>query len=103
MVQMVKNLPGMREAQVWSLGPEHALEEEMVIHSSIVAWRTWGNLGQPGAEKSWDTTEQLTYTCAYTVAILWSFNEGKLWFLFWGRGDDMKLESHVKNYVYHVL
>ena len=31
---------------------------------------------QPGVAKSWDTTEQLTYTCAYTVAILWSFNEG---------------------------
>ena len=25
---------------------------------------------QPGVAKSWDTTEQLTYTCAYTVAIL---------------------------------
>ena len=36
---MVKNPPAMQETQVLSLGQEDPLEEEMAIHSSIVAWR----------------------------------------------------------------
>ena len=36
---MVKNLPVMQEIQVRSLGWEEPLEEEMVTHSSILAWR----------------------------------------------------------------
>ena len=38
-VQMVKNLPAMRETWVRSLGWEDSLEEGMVTHSSILAWR----------------------------------------------------------------
>ena len=40
--QWVKNPPAMRdtqETQVWSLGGEDPLEEGMVTHSSILAWR----------------------------------------------------------------
>ena len=37
--QMVKNLPAMQKARVWSLGPEDPLEKEMATHSSILAWR----------------------------------------------------------------
>ena len=37
-VQMVKNLPAMRETQVQSLGREDPLEKEMATHSSILAW-----------------------------------------------------------------
>ena len=36
---MVKNLPAIQETRVWSLGREDLLEKEMVIHSSILAWR----------------------------------------------------------------
>ena len=36
---MVKNLPAMREMQVQSMGLEDPLEEKMVTHSSILAWR----------------------------------------------------------------
>ena len=36
---MVKNLPAMRETQIWSLGQEDPLEKEMATHSSILAWR----------------------------------------------------------------
>ena len=39
---MVKNLPAMQETQetwVRSLGWEDPLEEEMVTHSSIFAWK----------------------------------------------------------------
>ena len=40
--QGVKDPPAMQEMQevrVRSLGPEDPLEEEMAIHSSILAWR----------------------------------------------------------------
>ena len=39
---VVKNPPAMQETQemqVWSLGWEDPLEEEMATHSSILAWR----------------------------------------------------------------
>ena len=42
MAQQVKNLPAMQESQerqVQSLGREDPLEEDMVTHSSILAWR----------------------------------------------------------------
>ena len=35
----MKNLPAMQETPVQSLGREDALEKEMVIHSSNLAWR----------------------------------------------------------------
>ena len=58
---MVKNPPanaGHAEQQVLSLGQEDALEEEMTIHSSILAWETpWteepGGLQSRGLQKSW--------------------------------------------------
>ena len=37
--QMVKNLPAVQETQVQPLGWEDPLEEGMVTHSSILAWR----------------------------------------------------------------
>ena len=37
--QIVKNLPAMQETRVRFLGWESPLEKEMVIHSSILAWR----------------------------------------------------------------
>ena len=39
MDQTVKNLPAMRETQVWFQGQEDPLEEGMATHSSIPAWR----------------------------------------------------------------
>ena len=38
MAHMVRNLPGMQETQVRSLGWEDPLEKEMATHSSILAW-----------------------------------------------------------------
>ena len=35
----VKNLPAMQETKVRSLGSKGPLEEEMVTHYSILAWR----------------------------------------------------------------
>ena len=38
-VQMVKNLPAMKETWVQSLGQEDPLEKGMATHSSVLAWR----------------------------------------------------------------
>ena len=58
MAQMVKNLPVMQETQVQSLGQEDPLEEGMVTHSSILAWRISMGRGAwratvHGVAKSW--------------------------------------------------
>ena len=34
-----KNLPSTQETQVQFLGPEDPLEEGMITHSSILAWK----------------------------------------------------------------
>ena len=39
LAQMVKNLPARQETWVWSLSQRDPLEEEIVIHASIIAWR----------------------------------------------------------------
>ena len=39
MAQMVKNLPAMQENRVRSLGQKDILENEIAMHSSILAWR----------------------------------------------------------------
>ena len=39
MAKLVKNPPAMPETWALSLGPEDRLQEEMVTHSSIFAWR----------------------------------------------------------------
>ena len=48
---MVKNLPAMQETWLQSLGQEDALEKEMAILSSILAWQTlW--IEEPGGLQS---------------------------------------------------
>ena len=37
--QMVKNLSGMQETWIQSLGREDALKKGMAAHSSILSWR----------------------------------------------------------------
>ena len=55
--QLVKNLPGMRETWVRSLGWEETLEKRIATHSSILAWRIpWAI---HGVAKSWT---RLTFT-----------------------------------------
>ena len=50
-VQMVKQLPAMRETWVRSLGWEDPLEKEMATHSSILAWKIpW--MEEPGRLQS---------------------------------------------------
>ena len=48
---MVRNRPAMQETQVWSLGQEDSLEEEMATHSSILTWEIpW--MEEPGGLQS---------------------------------------------------
>ena len=68
MVQQVKNPPAMQETQetlVRSLGWEDPLEEEMATHSSILAWKFYGQRRQvgysPWGYKESDTTKRMTY------------------------------------------
>ena len=55
-VQMVKNSPVIQETWVRSLGWEDPLEEGMVIHSSILAWRIPRDRGAWWGHKEWDMT-----------------------------------------------
>ena len=50
MVQMVKNLPAMRETCIQSLGHEDLLERGMTTHVSILAWRI------PWTRGAWQAT-----------------------------------------------
>ena len=56
--QTVKNLPAMRETQVWSVGQDDPMEKEVAIHSSILAWEIpWTK--EPGCLQStgsWNQT-----------------------------------------------
>ena len=65
--QMVKNLPTVRETQVWSLGQEDPLEKEVTTHSSILAEKPWmeepGRLQSMGSQRvrhSWATSLSLS-------------------------------------------
>ena len=70
LVQMVKNIPAMQEAQVRSLGQEDPQEKGMATHSGILAWRI-PRTEQPGrlqsmGHKESDTTELLTLNFLFT-------------------------------------
>ena len=60
----------MWEPQVWSLGQEDPLEEEMAIHSSILTWRIpWtedpGGLQSVGLQKSQKQLSDYAHTTKY--------------------------------------
>ena len=57
LAQSIKNLPAMQETWVQSLDQEDPLENEMAIHSSILAWKIpWtqepGGLQSMGPQES---------------------------------------------------
>ena len=67
MSQQVKNPPAVletQEMQVWSLGLENPLEEEMATHSSILAWKIlWtedpGGLQSTGSQSRTQLSKKL--------------------------------------------
>ena len=71
-VQMVKNMPAMRETWVRSLDWEDALEKGMATHSSILAWRIHEQRSlacySPWGLKESDMTERLTHTTFKSVS-----------------------------------
>ena len=77
---MVKNtMQGTQEMQLWFLGWEAPLEQEMATHSSIFAWEIpWteepGGLQSMGSQDS-DMTEQLSmHVWIYSLCIWWKHN-----------------------------
>ena len=56
LVQVVKNLPAMRETWVQSLDWEDTLEKGKATHSNILAWRIPWTILSMGLQES-DTTE----------------------------------------------
>ena len=64
--------------QVWSLGQEDPLEEEMTTHSSILAWRipwTEEPVGySPKSYKEPDTTERLTISTNKDRELNWDLS-----------------------------
>ena len=58
---MVKDPPAMKVTQIQSLGWEDSLEKGMETHSSILAWKSYGQRSLvgygPWGCKEWDTTE----------------------------------------------
>ena len=71
---MVKNLPTMQETSVQSLGQEDHLEKEMVIHSSILAWKIpWteepGRLQFTGSQ-SWTRLSDFTFFLSSFISVL---------------------------------
>ena len=71
---MVKNLPGMWQARVHSLGQEEPLEKGAATHSSILSWGIpWteeaGGLQSTGVQRV-DMTERPTlFTFIYFASI----------------------------------
>ena len=66
-----KNPSAMQETQVWSLGQEDCLEEEMGTHFSILAWRISGT-EEPGrlhpwVHKEFIKTEQLSLSLSLAM------------------------------------
>ena len=64
--QWVKNLPTMQktqETQVWSLGWEDPLKEEMATHSNILAQKILWFSGGPLSTESQSLTQLSNWTC----------------------------------------
>ena len=62
--QMVKKLPAMQETEVWSLGQEDPLEEEMATDSSILAWKIpWATVHRVAECQTWLSAHKAHSSC----------------------------------------
>ena len=83
----LKQLPEMRETQVWSLGREDPLEKEVATHSSILAWRIpWreepGRLQSMGSQRvghDWATSLSLSFLSCHLGGSLWPMSQWEEW------------------------
>ena len=81
----VRNLPGVQEPWVWSLGQEDPLGKEMATHSSILAWKiSWtkqpGGLQSMGSQRVGTTgrltpTYLLMETAPVAPSVVWSWRQ----------------------------
>ena len=62
--QLLKNLPGMRETWVSSLGWEDSLEKGKATHSSILAWRIPWTVSSMRSQRV-DMTKQLSLPLSF--------------------------------------
>ena len=69
---LVKNLPGMQETWVWSLGSEDSLEKGKATHSSIVAWRIPSTVSSTGSQSN------QTYWVTSTLTLLLNTHPGMI-------------------------
>ena len=94
------------EMQVWSLGQEDPLEEEMATHSSILAWKIpW--MGEPGQLQSmgsqWVRHDWAQHTHCMRreeETLLWEHLKGRLshWFV-WASGPSACQKPGSRNYI----
>ena len=80
-LQTVKNLPAMQEAQVQSLGWEDPLEKQMATHSSILAGEAHGQRsllgrGWQGVRHDW-VTGTIAYFPKMTFLNIWTNKKAK--------------------------
>ena len=80
LAQMDKNLPAMRETQVWFLGQEDPLEKGMASHSSIPVWRIpWteepGGLQSMGSQRVRHNWVANIFTFIPVTLLGWDFFE----------------------------
>ena len=74
---MVKNPPAMQETRIRFLGWEDPLEKEMIIQSSILAWRIPGtddpdwlqSMGSQRVTHDWATNTVVAFQCLKTVDV----------------------------------
>ena len=65
--QMVKNLPAMWEAWVWSLSWEDPLEKGKVTHSSILAWGIRQTVKSMGLQRVGHDWVAFTFTFIFNI------------------------------------
>ena len=94
MAQRVENLPALWETWVRSLSQEDPLEEGMVTHSSILAWRIPWTEEPGGLQFTWLLRVRLSYKdwATNTFTFLWTW--GALSLLVISILGDRDLKSH---------
>ena len=102
---MVKNLPAMRETQVWSLGWEDPLEKGMATHSSILTWRIpWtevaGGLQSMRSQRVGHVWAINTFTLRASLVVaqmlknLPAMHEIQVWSLGWEDSLEKGMDTH---------
>ena len=68
-----KELPAVQETRVWFLDQKDPLEKEMASHSSILAWKSYGQRSlvgySPWGHKESDTTERLHFPFLFLIGL----------------------------------